>query len=65
MMSTVSVIGVLEVVDDIKRGRRFGGTLRRSVESKRMNALLVGEVNRNQDQHPGRAARVASRKELV
>ena len=33
MMSTVSVIGVSEVVDDIKRRRKFGGTLRRSVES--------------------------------
>ena len=34
MISTISVIGVLAVVDDIKRRCKFGGTLRRSVESK-------------------------------
>lgn len=34
MMSTIPVIGVSEVVDDIRRRRKFGGTLKRRIESK-------------------------------
>lgn len=34
MVSTIPVVGVFEVVDDIKRRCKFGGTLKRRVESK-------------------------------